>query len=132
MFAPQSSAWSTSVALALVLAAAPGFAADAVHASFARMLAHEPAAAVHPAAVQEPADPPIAAVVVPLRDGSWPERRADAVLESFARMLNHEPSWVTPQRPADAGADPLVAAMVWPLQRANQFNVASQATRPAI
>jgi hypothetical protein len=132
MSAQQLSPWSTSVALTLLLAAAPGFAADGVRAGFERMLAREPAAAVHPAAAQELADPLIAAVVVPLRDGWWPERRVDAVVESFARMLNHEPNWITPPLPADAGTDPLITAMVWPLLRANHIAVAGQATRPVL
>jgi len=133
MFATrQFSAWSTSVALALVLAAAPGFAADLARASFDRMLSHQSAPAARPAIVREPADPLIAALVVPLRDGTWPERTSDAVAESFARMLNHEPSRIASPLPAQAGTDPLIAAVVWPLLRTSQITVAGHAMRPAL
>jgi len=133
MFATrQSFPWSTSVALALVLSHAPGFAADPARASFDRMLSHQPAPAVRPAIVREPADPLIAALVVPLRDGAWPERTSDAVAESFARMLDHEPSRIAPPLPADAGTDPLIAAVVWPLLRTHQITVAGHALRPAL
>ncbi|WP_298828087.1 hypothetical protein [uncultured Piscinibacter sp.] len=132
MFATlNSSACSAAVAIALALAAAPGWAADAVRDSFDRMLSHESAAAAPAVADREPADPLTATMVVPLRDGVWPARRTDAVAESFARMLNHEPGRFMPTSAADEEADPLIAAIVRPLLRANLITAAGLATRPA-
>lgn len=118
----------TAVALAF---AASSVIADPLHASFERMLAVEPASARPPAVPIGPADPLIAALVVPLRDGASPvatNRPSDPVLESFTRMLAHEPNWATPALPQAAGADPLIAAVVWPLLRSKHITIASAAT----
>lgn len=132
MFATlNSSAWPAAVAIALALAAGPGWAADALRDSFDRMLTHESAPAVPTLADREPADPLHAAMVAPLRDGVWPARRTDAVAESFARMLNHEPGRFMPTSPANEEADPLIAAIVRPLLRANLLTATGLATRPA-
>jgi hypothetical protein len=134
MFATlQSSLKIGSVALALAFASSSGMTADPVRASFDRMLAHEPMPAGAPAATRGPADPLIAALVVPLRDGTRFARPAiatDPVAESFARMFDHEPNRTAPALPESAGTDPLIAAIVWPLQRTNSYVVAG-VTPPA-
>jgi hypothetical protein len=130
---PQSSLKIGCVVVALALASSSGLAADPVRASFDRMLAHEPMPAGGPAATRGPADPLIAALVVPLRDGEHPSPPAaptDSVTESFARMFNHEPNRTPPAPPESAGADPLIAAVVWPLLRSHSFLVAG-VTPPA-
>jgi hypothetical protein len=95
------------------------------------MLAVEPASAGAPAVPIGPADPLIAALVVPVREGTTSirtNRPSDPVLESFARMLAHEPNWATPALPQGAGADPLIAAVVWPLLRSKHYTVAGVAS----
>lgn len=131
---PQLSAGPTSVALALLLAATPSFATDPVRASFDRMLTHEPVATAPPAAPQAPADPLIAALVVPLRDGvKQAVPMTDAVAQSFERMLTHSPNWVAPPVPAGLGDDPLLAAMVEPLRQwlAQSASVTTHAAAPS-
>ena len=122
---PRSFAASASVTLMLALVAAPAFAGDPVQQSFVRMLAPREPIVVPAAAAPAPADPLIAALVVPLRDGVWPVRRVDPVAESFARLFNHESSWATPSAPA-GDADPLIAAVVQPLLRSSQITVAAR------
>lgn len=117
--------------LALALTSLNGQADDEVRRSFDRMLAHEAAPATQAAPAAAPADPLVAALVVPLRDGVWPREPAadaDPVVASFSRMLNHEPSSHVPALPADAGTDPLVAAVVLPLLRERAVTVAGRAT----
>jgi hypothetical protein len=119
------------IALALAFAAASGRAADPVRAGFDRMLTTERASAVAPAVPDGPADPLIAALVVPLRDGATvtsASRAADPVVESFARMLTHEPNRATPELPQGAWTDPLIAAVVWPLLRSKHYTVAGAAS----
>jgi hypothetical protein len=134
MFATlQSSLKIGSVALALAFASSSGMTADPVRASFERMLAHEPMLTRAPAETRGPVDPLIAALVVPLRDGTRfasPTVATDPVAESYARMFNHEPNRIAPVLPASAGTDPLIAAIVWPLQRTNSYVVAG-VTPPA-
>lgn len=131
MFATrQSSLKIDCVALALAFASSSGIAADPMQASFDRMLAHVPMATGVADAASGPADPLVAALVVPLRDGTWPARPAiltDPVAESFSRMFTHEPSWTTPALPEDSGSDPLIASVVWPLLRSSQHTVAGVA-----
>lgn len=114
------------VAAALVLASSHSMAFDPLRAGFDRMLADEPVAAQPAAIAAAPADPLVAAIVLPLRDGVWPPHAVtgDAVAESFARMLQHEPSRHVPPLPDAAAADPLIAAVVWPLLRSNAYTVA--------
>ncbi len=117
-----------AVALAF---AASSVIADPLHAGFERMLAVEPASAGAPAVPIGPADPLIAALVVPVREGTTSirmSRPSDPVLESFARMLAHEPNWAPPALPQGAGADPLIAAVVWPLLRSKHYTVAGAAS----
>ena len=124
---PQSSLKIGCVVVALALASSSGLAADPVCASFDRMLAHEPMPAGGPAATRGPADPLIAALVLPLRDGAHPSRPvvpSDAVVESFTRMFNHEPNRTPPALPESAGADPLIAAIVRPLLQSHSYLVA--------
>lgn len=127
--------------LALALTSLHGQADDEVRRSFDRMLARDAAAAATTAVVSaeappaDPADPLVAALVQPLRDGVWPEARpamaaarlADPVVAGFARMLSHEPSTHTPPLPADVGTDPLIAAVVLPLLRERAVTVAGGA-----
>ncbi len=119
--------------LALALTSLSGQADSEVRGSFDRMLAHDatPATQAAPAAAfAGPADPLVAALVVPLRDGVWPAEPAadaDPVVASFSRMLNHEPSRHVPMLPVDAGTDPLVAAVVLPLLREKAITVARAA-----
>lgn len=103
-------------ALFALSVAAVAVHADPVVDSFDRMLAHAPTATpvARPA---EPADPLIAALVAPLRDGhaaSVAARADDPVLASFDRMLRHEPTHT--RAPVPAGTDPLVAALIVPLR----------------
>ena len=121
---------STTVSLALALASAPSLAGDPVRESFDRMLTPHAANAAPHVAATGTADPLIAALVVPLRDGVWPSAHIDPVAESFARMLNHEPSRLAPPIPAGSGVDPLIAAMVWPLLREQQMTVAALRQQP--
>lgn len=125
--------------LALALTSLHGQADDEVRRSFDRMLARDAAAPATTAVNAEappagPADPLVAALVRPLRDGVWPEaqpamppRLADPVVAGFARMLGHEPSSHTPPLPTDAGTDPLIAAVVLPLLRERAVTVAGGA-----
>ena len=118
------------VALALAFANSSGAAEDPVRVSFDRMLTHAPAPASAPAGASAAADPLVAALVVPVRDGTRPAGPAsatDPVAESFARMFAHEPSRHTPALPESASVDPLIAAVVWPLLRSNQYTVAGGA-----
>lgn len=128
MSATQQPSWKTGCfAIALALAGSPGIAADPVRTSFDLMLAHPPVPAGAAPAVNGPADPLIAALVVPLRDGNRrasPAAPADPVAESYARMLGHQPGRFNPALPEGTGVDPLVQAVVWPLLRANQYTVA--------
>jgi hypothetical protein len=114
------------VAAALMAASSHSMAFDSLRASFERMLDHEPAAMSAAATPGAPADPLIAAMVLPLRDGVWPVPAvaSDPVAQSFARMLAHGPSRHSPARPAAEGADPLIAAVVLPLLRQNYSAVA--------
>jgi hypothetical protein len=121
------------VAAALAAASSPGMAFDPLRASVERMLADGPVAARPVAVPAGPADPLLAAIVLPLRDGTKPAgaEATDPVVESFARMLRHEPSRHLPPLPQGAGADPLIAAVVLPLLRANPTLVAgAKAQRP--
>jgi hypothetical protein len=115
------------VAAALLVASSPGMAFDSLRAGFDRLLADEPAAVSAAATPAGPADPLLAAMVLPLRDGVAPAQAVagDPVAESFARMLAHAPSRHSPPRPAGEVADPLIAAVVLPLLRANHYTVAS-------
>jgi hypothetical protein len=115
------------VAAALLLASSPGMAFDSLRAGFDRLLADEPAPVSAAATPAGPADPLLAAMVLPLRDGVRPAQAVagDPVTESFARMLRHEPSRHSPPLPGDDVADPLIAAVVLPLLRANHYTVAS-------
>jgi hypothetical protein len=115
------------VAAALLLASSPGMAFDSLRTSFDRILADEPASVQAAATPAGPADPLLAAMVLPLRDGVRAEQTlaGDPVAESFARMLRHEPSRHAPPLPGDAVADPLIAAVVLPLLRSNHYTVAS-------
>lgn len=141
MFAsPASSPKMGCVALVLALTGLPALAADALGASFDRMLAHEHGAVAAQLPSGAGPDPLLAAMVVPLRDGVRADfgRRAsaagaeyDTLAASFARMLAHEPSWAPPALPAGAGVDPLVQAVVRPLLRANLYTVAGVAPQPA-
>ncbi|MCW5634075.1 MAG: hypothetical protein KIT17_12140 [Rubrivivax sp.] len=123
------------VAAAMVMASSHGMAFDPLRDSFERMRAHEaspPPAACAAAVPGAPADPLVAAMVLPLRDGVWPGRApADApVLASFTRMLRHAPSRHVPPLPATAGTDPLIAAVVWPLLRSRHVTVAGTTPTP--
>lgn len=122
-----------AVAAALAAASSPGMAFDPLRASVERMLADEPVAARPVAVPAGPADPLLAAIVRPLRDGARPAGAevADPVAASFARMLRHEPSRHVPPLPQDAGVDPLIAVVVLPLLRAHPILVAgATAQRP--
>lgn len=122
----QSSSKTGLLALAIALASGPALAADEVRASFDRMLAHEPTSASAPAALGQPADPLVAALVVPLRDGVQPARAfvpADPVFDSFARMFSHQPNRASPALPAGTGPDPLIAVVVRPLLRDHLYGV---------
>lgn len=108
-----------TLSAALVLFASVGAHAadDALTQSFDRMFAHAPASGAVAAPAGQAADPLLAAMVVPLRDGfAAPQPRHDAVLAGFTRMLQHAPSRHTPALPASVGADPLQLAMVEPLR----------------
>lgn len=117
----------TTIAFALALASGPSLAGDPVSESFGRMLTPHAATASHANVAPGPADPLIAAVVMPLRDGVWPAVRVDPVAESFARLLNHEPNCAAPPVPAGSAVDPLIAAVVRPLLQSNQITVAALA-----
>ncbi len=131
MFATLSSSLKVGcVALALGLASTSGIAADLVRASFDRMLALAPMGDRTQAVAVHPADPPLAAEVVPLREGFPPARPIDSpepLAESFTRMFNHQPTWTDPALPESASSDPLIAAVVRPLLRTHQHPVASAA-----
>ena len=60
---------SASIALALALAAGTCVAQDGAAASFERMLSHQPATHQPVTAAQHDADPLVAALIEPLRDG---------------------------------------------------------------
>lgn len=122
-------------ALALLLASA-GAGADALHASFERMLtAAAPSSSSGPV-VRTPgveADPLWAAMVLPLRDGLQPGAapQTDPVMASFTRMFTHEPNRTAPQRPDATDADPLIAAIVRPLHSSSHV-VAGSHTGPTL
>jgi hypothetical protein len=127
MFAALKATLKTScVAGALMLASSQGQAFDSLRASFDLMLDHEPAAMPAAATHGGSADPLLAAMVLPLRDGLPPTRAlaSDPVAESFARMMQHEPNRHVPPLPRGEGADPLIAAIVLPLVRSNYYAVA--------
>lgn len=122
-----------AVALAISGVAGASFAADPVRESFDRLFAHEAAPGSSAGAAREDADPLVATVVVPLRDGVAARSAArvdvagdaeDPVAQGFARMLKHEPARFTPARPDAADVDPLIAAVVLPLLRAQHVTVA--------
>ena len=122
-----------TVALALGGVAGASLAADPVRESFDRLLAHESTLGSSAGAPRTEADPLVALVVMPLRDGTAAPVAAraaiaddakDPVTQSFARMLNHEPSRFMPARPDRADVDPLIAAVVLPLLRAQSVAVA--------
>jgi hypothetical protein len=93
--------------------------ADPVADSVQRMLDHS-ATRAPVARPAEPADPLLAALIQPLRDGggSAGARSAavgdDPVRASFDRMLQHAPTALAARVPA--GTDPLVAALIEPLR----------------
>ncbi len=109
---------STLSAAFVLFASLGAHAADgSLTQSFDRMLGHTPAASAVASPAGQVADPLIAAMVLPLRDGiAAPRPRHDAVLAGFTRMLQHTPSSHTPAVPASVGADPLQLAMVEPLR----------------
>ena len=109
----------STLSAALVLFASLGAHAadDSLTQSFDRMLNHTPAASAVASPAGQAADPLIAAMVVPLRDGvAAPRPQHDAVLAGFTRMLQHTPSTHTPAVPASTGVDPLQLAVVEPLR----------------
>lgn len=117
------------IAAVLPLLGAPAHAGDEIQQSFDRMLAPREGRAARAVAPSGPADPLIAAVVVPLRDGVWPAMPADPALASFARLFRHEPNHVAPTVPAGEPADPLIAAVVRPLLQGQQIAVAGCTAR---
>lgn len=119
-------------AAVLTLVTSPARAGDEVAASFERMLAPHEGVAARAAVAPGPADPLLAAVVVPLRDGVWPAAPVDPVLASFTRLLSHAPNRVAPAVPAGEPADPLIAAVVQPLLRGQQIAVAGRAVRAGL
>lgn len=108
---------ATLIALSLVAAAGH---ADPVMDSFDRMLSHA-ATSTPIARPAEPADPLVAALVEPLRDGrstamaQVPGSADDPVRLSFVRMLTYTATPMPIARPAEP-ADPLVAALIEPLR----------------
>ncbi len=108
-----------SIALCLAMAAGTCLARDGAAASFERMLSHQPATHQPVTAVQHDADPLVAALVVPLRDGlqRLPMFAAnDPLAQSFARLFAHQPNAIAPALPSGSGPDPLVAALIEPLR----------------
>lgn len=92
--------------------------ADDVAESFSRMLTHQPGHGTLMTDTPSEADPPVAAIVVPLRDGVWPaDAAADPVTQTFKRMLAHTPNSAAPSVPVGLGADPLLEALVEPVRR---------------
>jgi hypothetical protein len=125
-----------AVALAVTGASSASFATEPVSASFDRMLAHQAAPTGRADPARTDVDPLVAAIVVPLRDGTAAPtsvraaiagNATDPVAESFARMLSHEPGRFAPARPAGDEADPLIAAIVLPLLRTGHLAVAASA-----
>ncbi|MBK6866255.1 MAG: hypothetical protein IPG91_23450 [Ideonella sp.] len=110
---------SASIALALAMAAGNCLAQDSAAASFERMFSHQPATHQPVTAAQRDADPLVAALVVPLRDGVQRApafAAADPVAQSFARLFAHQPHATAPALPAGSATDPLVAALIEPLR----------------
>lgn len=110
---------ATGAVLTLALAAGSCFAQDNAAASFERMLSHQPSTHRPVTAAQRDADPLVAAIVVPLRDGAQRTpvfADADPLARSFARMLSHQPSTHQPVTAAQREIDPLVAVLVEPLR----------------
>lgn len=120
------------LAALFALSVAAAAHADPVTDSFERMLTHAPAA-VAVARPVEPADPLVAALVAPLRDGyatTVAARADDPVRASFSRMLDHAPTHT--RAPVPAGTDPLVAALVVPLRDGPAARTMVAATTSAV
>jgi len=120
---------SASIALALAMAAGTCLAQDSAAASFERMLSHQPSTHQPVTAAQREADPLVAALVVPLRDG-FPRLPAfatdDPLAQSFARLFAHQPNAIAPALPSGSGTDPLVAALIEPLRDGSAAAAAAQ------
>ncbi|MBK6294679.1 MAG: hypothetical protein IPF55_10605 [Rhodoferax sp.] len=110
-----------SAAILALFGACAQAATDPVALSFERMLNHTPATSAPAVPANFGTDPLIAAMVVPLRNGTphtAPQvAKVDLTIGGFDRMLAHTPTTATPAVPANFGTDPLIAAMVEPLRQ---------------